>query len=179
MTRIIFKDYPNFRPNLTPREIFKLGSFGGTYWRPIYSHITKKNYVNKHKKYPESWFHNIPSNHMTSSYDNYDKTINKYGVKVGTTLRFWEESGWISKYHPYGWVQWYCDFFMGKRCEDDERQIKRWENIAGPNGRFKKQLIAMIKQKRKKYNSYEVSPRIRQTLQHWAYKLTESDMKNK
>ena len=24
----IFEDYPNFRPNLSPRDIFKLGSFG-------------------------------------------------------------------------------------------------------------------------------------------------------
>ena len=39
---IVFKDYPDFQPNLTPREIFKLGSFGGTYWRPIYSAVTKK-----------------------------------------------------------------------------------------------------------------------------------------
>ena len=28
---IMFKDFPDFRPNLTPREIFKMGSFGGTY----------------------------------------------------------------------------------------------------------------------------------------------------
>ena len=27
---IIFKDYPEFRPNMTPREIFSAGSFGGT-----------------------------------------------------------------------------------------------------------------------------------------------------
>ena len=40
---IIFDDFPEFRPNLTPKEIFELGSFGGTYWRPIYSSITKKN----------------------------------------------------------------------------------------------------------------------------------------
>ena len=35
----VFKDYPEFRPNLSPREMFLLGSFGGTYWRPIYSSI--------------------------------------------------------------------------------------------------------------------------------------------
>lgn len=29
---IHFKDYPDFTPNLTPKEIFKLGSFGGTYF---------------------------------------------------------------------------------------------------------------------------------------------------
>ena len=40
--KIKFDDYPDFTPNLTPRQIFLLGSFGGTYWRPIYSQITKK-----------------------------------------------------------------------------------------------------------------------------------------
>ena len=78
---IVFPDYPNFRPNLTPREIFKLGSFGGTYWRPIYSSITKKNYKNKHKKYPTSWWKNIPEDHLTRDWDDYDKSINKYNVK--------------------------------------------------------------------------------------------------
>jgi hypothetical protein len=27
----IFKDYPDFRPNLSPREVFKSGAFGGKY----------------------------------------------------------------------------------------------------------------------------------------------------
>ena len=37
----IFNDYPEFKPNLSPSEIFNAGSFGGTYWRKIYSNITK------------------------------------------------------------------------------------------------------------------------------------------
>ena len=57
---IVFSDNPEFTPNLTPREIFKLGSFGGTYWRPIYSKTNKKNYKNYHKKYPSSWWKYIP-----------------------------------------------------------------------------------------------------------------------
>ena len=56
---ITFKDYPDFRPNLTPREIFKLGSFGGTYWRPIYSTVNKKEYKDRHKKFAK-WWKNIP-----------------------------------------------------------------------------------------------------------------------
>ena len=44
--KIVFKDYPDFTPNLSPRDIFRLGSFGGTYWRPIYSDVTKKKYKN-------------------------------------------------------------------------------------------------------------------------------------
>jgi hypothetical protein len=174
---IIFKDYPNFRPNLTPREIFKLGSFGGTYWRPIYSDITDKNYKNQHKKYPKSWFKGIPDSHLTLSFDEYDKTINKYKVKVGTTLEFWEDKGWITKYHPYGWVQWYCDFYKGKRSPDDERQIKRYLGLASENGRFRKWLITLIKKKKGVYNDFTISPKIRQTLQHWGYKLTKRDFK--
>ena len=27
--KYFFKDYPDFRPNLSPRDMFKLGSFGG------------------------------------------------------------------------------------------------------------------------------------------------------
>ena len=46
-----FNDYPDFKPNLTPFEIFNLGSFGGTYFRPIYSSITGENYSNIHKNY--------------------------------------------------------------------------------------------------------------------------------
>ena len=162
-----FKDYPNFRPNLSPREIFKLGSFGCTYWRPIKSAVTGKLYKNVHLKYPKSWWSGIPDTHLTLPWNEYDKTINKYNVKVGTTLEFWEDSGWISKYHPYGWVHWYCDFFMGKRCLDDERQINRWIRTAGPESRFRKRLLNMIKN-RGKIPKSEISPKIRQTLQHWA-----------
>ena len=172
---ILFADYPEFRPNLTPREIFKLGSFGGTYWRPIYSRVTRKNYKNKHKEYPSGWWKGIPDSHMTTEFDQYDKTINKYNVKVGTTLRFWEQKKWISKTHPYGWVQWYCDFYKGKRSDDDERQVSRWVKTAGPNSRFRRALINMIKRKKSKCSDYEVSPRIRQTLQHWGYRLTSKD----
>ena len=42
-----FKDHPEFTPNLTPQQMFKKGSFGGTYWRPIKSSVTGKTYKNK------------------------------------------------------------------------------------------------------------------------------------
>ena len=135
---IVFKDYPDFRPNLTPREIFKLGSFGGTYWRPIYSSVTKKHYKNKHKNYPKSWWKNISENHLSRSWNDYDKSINKYNVKVGTTLEFWQEKKWITKNHPYGWIQWYCDFYNGKRRIDDQWQISRWIRNRWSNSPFEK-----------------------------------------
>jgi hypothetical protein len=170
-----FEDYPNFEPNLTPRQIFKMGSFGGTYFRPIYSSIKKKEYKNVHKKFPEEWFKNIPDSHLTTPFNEYDKNINKYKVKVGTTLEEWENAGWITKQDPYGFVQWYMEFFSGRRTSDDERQIKRYNSLAGPNGRFRKRLISIIKSKQGEYDDYAISPKIRQTLQHWGYKLTKKD----
>jgi len=177
MKEIKFKDYPDFRPNLTPREMFKSGSFGGTYWKPIYSAVTEKNYKNIYKKYPESWWVGIPQEFLTTTRDNYDKNINKYKVKVGTTLEYWEEKSWITKYNPYGWVHWYCDFYNGRRTPDDERQINRWIRTAGPKSRFRRRLINQINEKKSKYNDFTISPKIRQTLQHWAYQLTEKDLK--
>ena len=176
MKDIIYKDHPEFRPNLTPRQMFQLGSFGGTYWRPIHSGVTNKDYKNKHKKYPESWWVDIPENYLTSPIC--DKSINKYKVKSGTSLLFWECKGWMHKRDPYGWVMWYCEFHNGRRSDDDERQIKRWLNFAGPKGRFRRRLINMCKEKNKKYDDYSVSPVIRQGLQHWAYQLTNKDFKD-
>ena len=173
---LIFNDFPDFKPNLTPRQIFKLGSFGGTYWRPIYSSVTNKNYKKQHVKYPKSWWKDIPKDFLENDWDNYDKNINKYKVKVGSTLEAWEESNWITKYHPYGWVQWYCDFYNGKRCKDDERQINRWIKTAGPNSRFRKALINLIIKNKTSYDDYTISPKRRQTLQHWGYVLTDKDL---
>ena len=170
-----FEDHPEFNPNLSPSEIFKLGSFGGTYWRPIYSRITHKDYKNQHKKYPASWWEGLSDKQLTTPWENYDVSLNKYGKKVGTTLQFWEDKGWIKPSHPYGWIQWYCDFFMGKRSKDDERQIDRWLGLAGENGRFRKWLVTQIKKKKGAHNDASISPAIRQTLQHWAYVLTKKD----
>ena len=174
-SNIIFSDHPEFKPNLTPREMFKLGSFGGTYWRPIKSNVTNKEYKNVHKKYPKSWWEGIPENHLTQPFDKYDTKINKYGVKVGTTLEFWESKKWITKYNPYGWVHWYCDFYMGRRTPDDSRQIDRWLGIASPRGRFMRFLVSLIIKKNTEYDDEKVSPKIRQVLQHWGYKLTKHD----
>ena len=174
---IYFEDHPSFRPNLSPRQIFKLGSFGGTYWRPIKSKFYDTTLKNKHKKFPNSWWKGIPEEHLTKPFDKYDVKINKYGKKVGTTLEFWEGKNWIEKQDPYGWMQWYCEFYSGRRSKDDDRQIKRWCQLAGPNGRFRKWLITQILKKgtKKDWDSHSISPAIRQTLQHWGYKLKKKD----
>ena len=168
---LFFPDYPEFQPNLTPRQIFQLGSFGGTYWRPIHSEITGKSYSNIHKKYP--FWSGIPKDHLASS--DYDLKKNKYKCTVGTSLEFWEGKNWITKYNPYGWVHWYCDFCMGRRCPDDERQVGRWKRMTGPTGRFRKFLVSQIVKKNGNWNDESVSPKLRQVLQHWGYVLSQKD----
>ena len=176
-----FKDFPEFCPNLSPREMFRRGSFGGTYWRPITSGVTGKAYKNVHHKYPTSWWKGIDESLLSSP--TCDIGRNKYGVRVGTSLEFWEGKNWIKQSHPYGWVHWYCDFFAGKRSPDDMRQIQRWLGLAGPRGRFMRFLVTQIQHKGKHANKVEdyddasISPKIRQVLQHWGYELTKSDFR--
>ena len=171
------KNNPDFTPNLSPKQVFKRGAFGGTYFRPIKSSITGKSYKSNQviREYPKSWFSGINiETHVSSS--KYDKKINKYGVKCGSSLEDWESSGWIDKQDPYGWFQWYCRYYKGRRSKDDERQIIRWKKLAGPNGRFRKRLINMIKKKNTTYDDEKVSPVIRQVLLHWGYELKSTHL---
>ena len=107
----------DFNPNKTPIKIIKEGAFGSTYFRDIYSGINEKWY-----KY--SWEEFDPSKSINTKYyasDYYDVNVNKYGVKTGTSLRFWENKGWINEIDPYGWFQWYFRYWLGRRSKDDKR----------------------------------------------------------
>ena len=110
----------DFSLNKRPIEIIKEGSFGGTYFRDIYSNVNQKWHKKSWKEFNQ--LKNIDKKCYCSNY--YDASINKYSVKCGTALRFWENKSWINKIDPYGWFQWYFRYWLGRRSEDDERQIK-------------------------------------------------------
>ena len=158
----------NFTPNKTPVEIISEGAFGGTYFRDIYYGINGKWYRNSWKEF--DFFKDIDPKLYANNY--YDVRVNKYGVKCGTSLRFWENKGRINEQDPYGWFQWYCSYYYGRRSSDDSRQIKRWLGIVN---RFKGILVKMIKDKGTKFDDTSVSPKIRQILLHWVYELVESE----
>ena len=82
----------DFGANKTPVEVIREGAFGGTYFRNIYSSVNEFDKLkNIHQKYYCS--------------DYYDISVNKYGVKCGTSVRFWGNKGWVNEIDPYGWFQ--------------------------------------------------------------------------
>ena len=169
--------HKQFKPNKSPKQVFKLGAFGGTYFRPIHSSITNKDYTpgEAMKGLPKTWFQGLDVKTMVTS-SKYDKKVNKYKVKCGSSLEAWEGSGWIVEQDPYGWFQWYCRYYNGRRTSDDARQIGRWLKLAGPNGRFRRTLMNKIIENSTTYDDFSISPVIRQVLLHWGYQLTKKDL---
>ena len=87
----------DFRPNKTPTEVIREGAFVGTYFRDIYSNVSKKWYKNSWKEFDR--IKNIDAKLYASDY--YDENLNKYKAKTGTSLRFWEDKGCINETDPY------------------------------------------------------------------------------
>ena len=180
---IKFEGYPDFRPNLTPKQMFELGSFQdqGGYFRPIKSMHFKQKLKNVHTEFTAKGKclegvkleKLIAPNGLTK---NELIQRNRYRVRAGSTLQQWEDKEWIDKQDPYGWVHWYCRFFDGRRSYDDERQIKRWINFAGTKGRWKRFLMNKVIAAKTTFDDEKISPVTRQNLQHWAYQLTEDDL---
>ena len=159
----------DFGTNKTPIEVIKEEAFGGTYFRDIYTGVNGKWYRKTWTEFDE--LKNIDPKYYCSNY--YNVSVNKYDVKCGISLRFWDNNGWIHSIDPCGWFQWYFRYWLGRRSVDDERQIKRWKEIVS---RFKGKLIKMIKDAGTKFDDYSISPKIRQVLLHWSYELAESDL---
>ena len=150
----------------TPIEVIKEGAFERTQFRDIYSRVNKNWYKKSLKEFDQ--LKDLDQNYYCSSY--YDVSINKYGIKCGTSLRFWEKKGWINKIDPYGWFHWYFTYWLGGKSSNDERQINRLEGIIS---RFKGKLVKMIKDADGKFDDYSISPKLRQILLHLGYELTE------
>ena len=156
----------DFGANKTPAEVIREGAFGGTCFRYIYSSVTGKWYKKSWKEFDQ-----LKDIDQKFCLDYYDVSVNKFVVKCGTLLRFWENKGWINEIDPYGWFQLYFRYCLGRMSEDDARQVNRWKNIVS---RFTGKLVKMIKDVGGKYNDYSIAPKIRQILLDWGYELTET-----
>lgn len=171
-----FEGFPDMQPNLTPKEILQMGSFGGGYFRPIKSGVTGKQYKDDYKELPSDWFEGLDIGKQITSVE-YRNQSNRFNIHCGQTLEQWEEQGWIREQDPRGWFAWYCHFYLGRRTDDDERQISRWKKSAHPkSGRWRRILMgkwmAAGFEKIPK-DQEEPSPVNRQVLIHWGIDLTQ------
>lgn len=135
--------HPDFSPELTPKQMLEMGVFGGKYMTDCSN------------EFPKDWFINAKLCH-----EYHDSKLNYFGVNASQPLSVWREKGWIYNDDPRGWFQWYCRYHMGRRCQDDEPQIKRWKAM--------KRHIAQIK-KHCKIGDMGCRPKQRQALLNWAY----------
>jgi len=134
---------PEFAPTLTPCKMLSMGVFGGKYMTDC------------RDEFPDEWFENA-----RLSSEGHDRNLNFFGVDASKPLAYWREKGWIHDDDPRGWFQWYCRYFMGRRYEDDSRQIRRWRNMRRHVSQLKKNCIR---------GDLLCRPRQRQALLHWAY----------
>ena len=88
---------------------------------------------------------------------DYYASVNKYPAKYRTSLRFWENKGWINEIDPYVWFQWYLRNWLGRKSKDDEGQINRWKRIVS---RFRSKLVKMITDASSKFDDYSILPKI-------------------
>lgn len=138
--------HENFIPELTPKQMLELGVFGGVYMRDCT------------KEFPKSWFKKAKFQKKESY--KHEGSLNFFGINASQPLAVWKKKGWIYKDDPRGWFQWYCRYYMGRRHEEDQKQISRWKKM--------KRHIGQIKKNCKK-KDLECRKKQRQALLHWAY----------
>ncbi|MBU0762956.1 MAG: hypothetical protein KKD39_08005 [Candidatus Altiarchaeota archaeon] len=133
---------PEFKPELTPKQMLELGVFGGKYMTDC------------RREFPKEWFMKAKL-----SPGKKDPSLNYFKVDASISLSEWRGRGWIHPQDPRGWFQWYCRYYLGRRSEDDRRQIKRWKAIKRHIAQLRKNCTKMDLNCRRKQ---------RQALLHWA-----------
>ena len=134
---------PDFKPELTPKQMLGLGVFGGKYMTDC------------RKEFPGAWFRGAKL-----SPGRHDARLNFFNVRASQPLGLWREKGWIHPDDPRGWFQWYCRYYLGRRHPDDARQIARWRAVRRHIAQLKKHCMR---------GNLLCRPRQRQALLHWAY----------
>ena len=135
----------DFKPQLSPEQMLKLGIFGGNYFNQIPN------------EFPTDWFLGVE----LSKPNKPQKELNFFKVNASQSLAEWQKKGWIYFEDPKGWFLWYCRYFMGRRIpQEDQRQIKRWKAMKRHASQIKNSCSP---------GDLSCRPRQRQALLHWAY----------
>jgi hypothetical protein len=135
---------PEFKPELTPKQMLALGVFGGRYMTDC------------RREFPRAWFAKAKLNPQ-----KHDPVLNYFKINASQPLAVWRRKGWIYPEDPRGWFQWYCRYYLGRRITDeDKRQIKRWKAIRRHIAQIAKNCLP---------GDTACRRRQRQAVLHWAY----------
>jgi hypothetical protein len=97
--------------------------------------------ANDWREFPVSWIEGLNVEKYLIN-GTYNPEINRYRVACGQSIEQWEANGWTNhRFDIRGWFQWYCRFFQGRRCADDDRQVSRWKKYVGETGRWRMTLL--------------------------------------
>lgn len=135
-----------FKPELTPKQMLRLGVFGGVYLRDCV------------REFPRDWFDR--AKFQKPERNDHDPALNLFGVNASQPLSIWRKKGWLHPDDPRGWFQWYCRYYLGRRHEDDSRQIRRWKAIRRHMAQIRKNCSP---------GDWTCRKRQRQAMLHWAY----------
>ena len=135
---------PEFKPELTPKQMLALGVFGGKYLTDCVEEL------------PQDWFETARLSPKKAVAEK-----NFFGVLASQPRREWLRKGWIHPDDPRGWFQWYCRYFLGRRHPDDARQIRRWHAMKRHAAQLRKHCL---------FGDLTCRPRQRQALLQWAYR---------
>jgi hypothetical protein len=134
---------PGFTPDLAPAEMLELGVFGGKYLTDCQA------------EFPAEWFEQAKLSPLGAR-----KSLNHFGIIASQPISEWRRKGWLHRDDPRGWFQWYCRYFIGRRHDDDVRQIKRWRAFSRHAAQIRKYCEP---------GDPFCRPRQRQALLQWAY----------
>ncbi len=132
-----------FKPELTPKQMLALGVFCGKYLTDCQG------------EFPASWFTNAK---LAKSKP--DCRLNFFQIRASLPLSEWRKKGWLHPDDPRGWFQWYCRYYLGRRHEDDRRQIGRWRAIRRHAAAIRKNCLR---------GDWSCRRKQRQALLQWAY----------
>jgi hypothetical protein len=124
-----------------------IGVFGGKYMTDCAA------------EYPSDWFERA-----RLCAQRHDPALNCFGTNASQPLSVWRAKGWIHPDDPRGWFQWYCRYFLGRRSDDDLRQIRRWRAVQRHIAQLRRHCAPRDVGCRRKQ---------RQAVLHWAYDARE------
>ncbi|KAK4047413.1 hypothetical protein OIV83_005460 [Microbotryomycetes sp. JL201] len=176
-----FDGHPSFLPNLSPEEVIRQGSFGGGYFRPVFSKFSKREVHDDWEDLPREWYTGLEVSEYLTREEGQETQVNKWKVKVGQSYEEWEKAGWIrqdgsngivdsseavvsrTKMNAGRWEWKMEEDLLRQMLETEIRRVISGETDAASF--FDDRPVAVEIER----DEEPASKGIRQTLNHWAY----------